>query len=564
MKLLEKLSLSYMTKLTVVCILLVTLPLSAIGAVTASRITTYMGQSIQARADQTAGYLDERIDEMFTKLMELTLLPIFDSSMQEVLTGHAENGSGQLLFEDQKKIVSFLTGMYFDNPIISRARLYLMDGSFISTDGQTYKWRQADLPWLETCKTDHYRTFILPVDGEIVMCRALESPMLNRETGYIEVVLNQNRVEQAIKSIALAQDGQIFILNEFGDCVYPIGADVGELKLLQESSSGYRYSSVTSSSTKLELYVKISTAAIEQENRMLYGQLMSIWVVMLLLGVAFAYYASQQLTRPILSLKDKMELVSEGRFDTRMMVQSKDEIGQLEAMFNSMTESVETLITEVYEESIANREAQISALQSQINPHFLYNTLETINMMAISAENYDISQAVSDLGWMMRYCVSNEKHFAELEEEFRFVSTYYDIMRMRFDNLRSLTITADDGCRALMVPKLLLQPFIENIMQHGTCGRPIDIALEASRQGNELTISIENNGAPLTEEAKALLHSKFSEAERESAAEHHDGKGYGLGNVHRRLRLIYGKGCGVFLDEQFTQGARFIIKLRLA
>lgn len=137
-------------------------------------------------------------------------------------------------------------------------------------------------------------------------------------------------------------------------------------------------------------------------------------------------------------LKDRMLLVGQGHFDTRSPVESNDEVGQLQRMFNDMTANLEHMIHAVYEASIAEKDAQIAALQAQINPHFLYNTLETINMMAVNAEKYDISLAVSSLGRMMRYCVDNESFFVTLAEEARFITTYFDILKLRHEDMRSL------------------------------------------------------------------------------------------------------------------------------
>ena len=98
-------------------------------------------------------------------------------------------------------------------------------------------------------------------------------------------------------------------------------------------------------------------------------------------------------------------------------------------------------------------------------------------MMAIGAGNYEVSEAVSTLGQMMHYCVSNEQHFAPLREEIRFVQDYYSIQKLRFENLRSLSVEADTECQNTFIPKLLLQPFVENIMQHGLSTEMLDICL---------------------------------------------------------------------------------------
>lgn len=324
----------------------------------------------------------------------------------------------------------------------------------------------------------------------------------------------------------------------------------------------YTYSIATSNISDLSIVVLMSNDTIVSAITSLTWKLIMLCIAMIFVGWVSAYYASSFMTRPIVKLKDKMKLVAHGRFDTRMTVGSNDEIGQLEAVFNSMTENIEKLIREVYDVTLAGKEAQISALQSQINPHFLYNTLETINMMAISSGNYEISDAVSNLGSMMRYCVSNEYHFATLEEEFQFVNAYYDIQKLRNDNLRSLTIECPPEYRELMIPKLLLQPFVENIIQHGLGNEDVDIRIETHVDGDDVLISIENTGLPLTTESKKRIRMSFSEMEKNIVPDSKSGKGYGLANVHRRLRLLYGDQYGISLDETYTNGARFVLRMK--
>lgn len=161
----------------------------------------------------------------------------------------------------------------------------------------------------------------------------------------------------------------------------------------------------------------------------------------------------------------------------------------------------------------------------------------------------------------MRYCVSNEHHFATLEEEFRFVNAYFDIQRLRNEELHSLSIICQPALRDMVIPKLLLQPFVENIIQHGLGKDQVDIRIEVQLEGEDIIIAVENNGLPLTEASRNRIHRSLFEAEQGASASL-SGKGYGLANVHRRLRLLYGDHYGIGLDETYTDGARFLLRLK--
>ena len=553
---------SYRTRLTAICILLVTLPSAVIGVISISRSYTQMEESIQIQADQSVQYLDFALTNYFSDIEELAVLPLYDNSIIQILMKHSSENDEMMTFEDNHQLTSFITGTNFEKSMVSQVSLYLLNGTSICSDGEFSSWQIETDPWVAQCDTDRYRSFVLVDDGNIYACRALVQPLFGAPMGYIRIRLNARFLTTLIQGIQLPEDSNIYICNEFDQFIFPLGQYQEEVLRLDAESEQYCYSIASSNSTNLSIVVQLSRETIMSEIWNQCVQLGALYGFMLAVGWLFACYASNYMTRPIIKLKKKMELVGHGHFETRMKVLSNDEIGQLEAMFNSMTENVETLIHEVYDVRLASREAQISALQSQINPHFLYNTLETINMMAISSGAYEISDAVSNLGSMMRYCVSNEQHYTTWEEEFRFVHAYYDIQRLRNDCLHSLNIVCQPELRNVVIPKLLLQPFVENIIQHGVDNNQVDIRIEIQLEGEDVVVAIENNGLPLTEQSRQKIHQSLLDAENGRAPTTRSGKGYGLANVHRRLRLLYGDHYGITLDETYTDGARFLLRIK--
>lgn len=562
-----RLRVSYIGSLTLGSILLVTIPLSIAMLVAGQRIVRYLEQTVQERVDQTVGYLNTTLDQYFSEIRDLTILPLYDGDMQAVLLAHADPAQQKYLtFEEQSKATAALSSIVYEKPTVRSTDLYLLDGNQLSASSSVLKWGEAEREWMRVCDSDQYRTFILPRSGSVALVRRLQDPLTGRQAGYIKVELEQNAVPSLLRQVSLPEGSELSIYNDAGQCIYPLSGAALEGQAGGKYLSGF----ITSASTNLKVTVRVATSGLEEDIRALFSFAVAVVASALALSWLFAVAASVKLTRPILDLKEKMAQVGEGRFNTRATVKSRDEIGQLEAMFNSMTESIEMLINEVYEESLASKEAQISALQSQINPHFLYNTLETINMMAINCENYEVSEAVSNLGQMMHYCVSNEQHFAPLSEELRFLQAYYEIQTLRFEALRSLQVDAPPAALALPVPKLLLQPFVENIMRHGldpAAQRPLDIWLTARLTGDgHLVLVLQNNGRPMSAEERRRVAEKLLRAESTppSAPWKASGHGYGLTNVHRRLRLIYGQDCGVFLDGSYTEGVRFVLRLGAA
>lgn len=559
----KKKTFSYRTRLTIICLLLVTIPIGIFGIVSISRNYSQMDKSIQTQSDQGVKYLDHALSIYFAGINELTVLPLYDNTVVETLVKHS-TGSGEMMtFEDNHQLTTFLNGVNYGRGTVSQVSLYVPNGMVFYSNGYVTYWKAENESWMTYCDTNPYRSFLLVDEGEVYACRALEQPLFGTSMGYIRVRINYNELKELVEKIYLPEGSKIYIYNGFGQFIYPQDEqNPGVLTMDEENEDRYHYNIATSDSTDLRIVVKLSRSQIHRELRVQCMQLAVVYGMMLAVGCMVAYYMSAYMTTPIIKLKEKMQLVGRGRFDTRMSVDSNDEIGQLESMFNNMTESLETLVHRVYEVSLASRDAQISALQSQINPHFLYNTLETINMMSISAGNYDVSEAVSDLGQMMRYCVSNETHFATLEEEITFVRAYSDIHRLRDEHLRSMDIFCPPELLTATVPKMLLQPFVENVIQHGLGDDEVDISICIHEVDKDLHIVISNNGIPLEGQAREKLRQSLREAEKSEAPRSKSGKGYGLANVHRRLQLLYGDNYGIALDETFLQGTRFRIVLK--
>ena len=191
-----------------------------------------------------------------------------------------------------------------------------------------------------------------------------------------------------------------------------------------------------------------------------------------------------------------MNLVRHGKLRQTVQVASRDELGHLSQEFNLMTEEINRLVNEVYLLSIKEKEAQLSALQSQINPHFIYNTLESINMMAIQANDYAVSDTVHALGRLLRYTVDKYDRLVPLSEELDFIQAYMMIQNVRFGSRLRLILEVDGEVDQVKVPKLLLQPLVENAIEHGFNNMAEEgrIWVSVVRFEEDLLLTVRDNG----------------------------------------------------------------------
>ncbi len=285
--------------------------------------------------------------------------------------------------------------------------------------------------------------------------------------------------------------------------------------------------------------------------------LIILFSVVLLLGIYYIY--SKKTNTPILELKTAMERVQEGKLDVRVGVRSNDEIGFLAKGLNQMTENLQGYIRRVYVAEIRQREAEIETLKAQIQPHYLYNTLDVIRMTAVVNDDFQTADLLDGLSGQLKYLIGGAKEIVTLRDELENVRNYFKIVHVRYENRFSLEISAAEELLGLKVPQLILQPVVENSVKYGL--RPKEengtIAINAQIENGKLWISVMDNGLGMArhvlERVRGLLENKTVEEQGR-----HQRSGMGLKNVHDRIRLICGEEYGIELTSY--EGIGTIVK----
>ena len=230
----------------------------------------------------------------------------------------------------------------------------------------------------------------------------------------------------------------------------------------------------------------------------------------------------------------------EGDMDTAIEVQYHDEIGEIAESFNQMTGRIRHLIDEIKYVTAKQKNAEIKALEAQINPHFLYNTLDSINWMAIEKGEYEISRMIRNLGIILRYSVSKSNSIVSIEMVEDWLEKYICLQQMRFDHVFDYKINVQEAVKGKKIHKLLVQPFIENAILHGLKEKHGDglLCVDISLWEDEkiICIIIEDNGKGMSEEEKNHYNN------REEAVKD-DGRSIGLHNVFSRLQMYYGEAA---------------------
>lgn len=270
---------------------------------------------------------------------------------------------------------------------------------------------------------------------------------------------------------------------------------------------------------------------------------MIITLLLLLLSVAVSYLISSHLTKPIKKIMAAIQLTGAGDFSTKLPDQSQLEFRILVKRYNQMNERILELIEANYTSTRREKEAEMLALNLQLNPHFLYNTLNIINWMALEREETVISQMIVSLSTMLQYTVNNGQEDVLLEDDLNWLRSYTHIMGKRYAGMFAVEYEIMDLPAGIVVPKLFLQPIVENAIIHSM--EPFEqggrIRIAGRKYGEQLHFTVSDNGSGIPQEQIDDMMNR-------------DGGGIGLSNVKKRLSLMYGNSAGLQIQSEVGAG----------
>lgn len=252
-------------------------------------------------------------------------------------------------------------------------------------------------------------------------------------------------------------------------------------------------------------------------------------------AIFVSYLLSKYISKPVNKLAELMSSVEKGDRTVNFDVRYDDEIGKLGTSFNNMVKEIHRLIDNVYVKKYMLKDAEFEALKAQINPHFLYNTLESINWMAKMKHCNDISDMITTLGKFLRYSISTKGDIVTVKEDMKQVGNYLKLQKMRYGDKFSIKIHIDEEIYDKKILKLLIQPIVENAIVHGIepkIGNGL-IIINGYRDGNNICFEIMDDGVGMNNNKSA-------------------GEGLGMGNVDKRIKIHYGDEYGIFTSTQYN------------
>lgn len=403
--------------------------------------------------------------------------------------------------------------------------------------------------------------------------------------GIAALAVKPSTFHPILSTIGAAEHGRVYILDDAGSVIYsedeaqwgrPLNdPDLVAALARQQDDNGHFNYAVSGGSKYLMSYTRMKSTGWTVVNQIPYNYLMrSTWRILtftiviaaffMLLSAYIAALVFNSIFSGIYRLMRSMRSLEMGDFQLMNLEQTgKDEIQRLTSSYDRMVDRLNGLINELYREKVVQQEMQIKALKAQINPHFLYNTLETISSLAKIHGVRDISKMTSSLSHIFRYSITGEEDIVPLRDEIRSVEHYLRIIQVRYGDRMSFEIDVPEPLLPCRVLKLILQPLVENAVQHGIEPKqgPGRVAVSASREGDKLRLIVADDGVGIGTDRLMELNRLLASPADAPRIPASDSGGIGLLNVKERLWLAYREEATMRLSGAELKGTSIELML---
>lgn len=402
----------------------------------------------------------------------------------------------------------------------------------------------------------------------IVASRLMKSPELVTY-GVMVMIFDEALFSSFLTSLTEKETGRVYLFGPRNQMLYTdeselsrmpaselLSLDTTEIQTIDETP--YLFTKSRSNDIFFSLVSSVSLKDMQKDSQRIFEVAFYLAILSILLAGLLVTATSQQLLRPMKQLMRGMQQLRQGNFDTQIDIQSKDELALIGQSFNAMAVNINSLIREVYERQLNEREAELKALQAQLNPHFLYNTLDTIYWELYLKDDFETAGLVMSLSEILRSALEPVNEMITVKDEIHQIGNYLNIQKARFKEDLQIAITVDDEVEQCLLIRLLLQPLVENVFVHAFRDKDTDklIEIHAYRYEGQLRIEIRDNGSGVD---SATLEQLMSSSK--GAAEERKRERLGVKSVIRRIDLVYGKPYGLEMTSE--RGAGTTMKLIL-
>ncbi|MGN9166225.1 cache domain-containing sensor histidine kinase [Tissierellaceae bacterium HCP3S3_D8] len=471
-------------------------------------------QIVDARSEQISNWLEERIEELETIGEQIRYLDIeLDQSLEYIKVYLGNN-------------------IYESLGIIDRDGMaWITDGSSFSVINRDY-YRRIDEEGLPFIISNPLKSKSNNVDIVIILHRLPAN--MKHEFSYISAAVPIETIKDIASRIQL-YDGGSKIYDIYGE---PIG---GEDTEIYPGERLIEFSAPIKKSPSWSIVFKVPESRLYEGAKNLKNSAITIGLFIGVILVVLLILFSSSIVRPICRMQELMKKVEYGDLTVRFKDYRNDEIGDLQKSFDQMLDNL-------YRARYEKKEIELRLLQEQVNPHFLYNTLDTIRWSAIEYDATEVVELIEALSTYFRVGLSKGEKFITLSEEISHTESYIQIYQARFEEELDYEIICDESLLECKVIRILLQPLVENAIYHGnksSGNSNFKIMINIFKEEEELIMEVKNNGEKIDRDRLEVIKSILNGKKGES-----DKGGFGLYSVNKRINLAFGEGYGLDIKNE--------------
>lgn len=579
------------TRLFGLFLILVVVPFTFYTVIVVSQVTVQMESQGFHSADQVlaqaASFVESKADLVKRALDLMSLNPVV--RVAAVTDPQVYNKDPGLWIRDATDVKTVVDSVGQNNPDVRTFVFYTEGGLGAAVAGQESSQflslkDHGDQAWYRALLPDENRAQWFPPGGGFshgepsdvhALRRVPDDLSLWKTAGWIRADVKVRGFEEILDKAEFSPSSPAFLADAQGNLVAlsqrakalgaealgPLRASSGAGWVRTASQEGvvYRVNRTLIESTGWSLVVAIPEQDIGAFGDRTRSLLVLVLAGMLALLIPISLWAASGATYRLSLLLAGVRRIRDGSLDVSLPEAGQDEIGELTRSFNGMVARIRDLVDEQYRMGLEVKNLELQALQAQINPHFLYNTLDLISGLALRNGQGPIVETVSALSKFYRLSLSGGAEIIPLRKEVDHAEAYVRIQNLRFEAAIHWAVDVPEALGEVPVLKMILQPLVENAILHGILEKPEgqgNIIVRASADGGFLVLEVVDDGVGMSE---AVLHGLLAREPVASRTDH----GYGVFNIDRRLRLRYGESSGLRYSSVPGQGTRVVLRLPL-
>jgi len=546
---------------------------------------------------QTVNQVNKVLDEYINQVDTISLVPYSDTNMESYLayvsgikeyfydyrlsTGGIRIKNKQALMPDTGKIDNTMQNFVNAKQNIDFTSLIALNGDMLTKSRFGIVKPQYDF-----LKDDRYEELLVSKGEKVItpvhiteylfapktevfsVGRKIFSFDIGTYIGYILIDCNTDVFKRILNDVKIGKTGFILIINIRGELFFNSGVNQSEERLksiiasvlekkepskIRDTGTGKNMLvSGTSSFTGWTVIGVLPYADIINRVQGIKFTFFLLAVIFVILVSVSSVLISRSVTKPMRDLQNAMKKVENGNTDIRVSIHNYNEVGALSHSFNQLIERINILLASIKKIEVRKREAEMDALNSQINPHFLYNTLESIRMMAVIEEKKEIAAATEALADLFRYSIKHRKDLVDIKDEIQHAVNFIRLLKIRYEDKFDFVVDMDNDIYQYKALKFILQPILENAIYHGIIKKPGKgvVKLSVHIEENNVVFNIWDDGIGMDAQKLCELREYLENVDME------DMKSIGLKNVNDRVRLYFGNSYGIAIDSSQGQWTR--------